>query len=426
MTLGWLDEATNSVDLDSDPEDGHHAVIDRRNPQNMPPGAYNPGQDYGGQTAALPGPSPGSRMHRDSNGGSECSPLDAKTLLPLCPDEAWRQAVEPDMARRMLRLTAILATGRRAAAGLCQIRACLKDDPKLARQLAEQYLGNWLNTLLGRSPDDSSQDRDAASSWASNSMVYQTGPNGVTYAVTAQYYNGSPYGNSGGVPLIRAKQVRNLAALAGEIKAIRELGHTAVSRRVDRRGLRCVPFARRGLPRGGSAASVRRPHVALAGTGRATHFHHADQAGWPVGQARGPAAGQHAADRQGPGCRDPPRLCPGGDDADSGRKRSPGKADIVALRAAVVFDQSEFLYGQKADLKTYTALRNRAFADFQRAADLYAKALPSLPPEQQSPQVYIRWYQSALGASDLAYLTRQDKPDADQDRARGGGHSAAE
>ncbi len=45
-----------------------------------------------------------------------------------------------------------------------------------------------------------------------------------------------------------------------------------------------------------------------------------------------------------------------------------------ALRAAVTFDQSEFLYGQKADLKTYTTLRDRAFAGFQRAADLYAEA----------------------------------------------------
>ena len=44
----------------------------------------------------------------------------------------------------------------------------------------------------------------------------------------------------------------------------------------------------------------------------------------------------------------------------------------------------------------------------------YAAALPDLPPQQQSVVVYRQWFQSALGASDLAYLTRQDRPDLDE------------
>ncbi len=406
MTLGWLNEANYSINTDNEPEDSPRAAVD---PQNYPQGRYVPASSYGGQTAGLPGPWPTSRMRRDRGGNNEPLPLDAKTLLPLSPEEDWCQAVDADMARQMRRLTAIVAaeTGDRTRA-FAGIRACGKDDPKLARQLAEQYLGNWLASLLGRSPDSSSNNNPYSSGQA-----YRQGPGGV-YSVAP--YSGSPYnpGSSGGVPLIRARQVRNLAALADELKAIRDLGAPPVREELiaaafDACHSPAEVYREEDLRQVFGAPASFSPELVLqlVSTMRTKL----------VGQWAKPEV-QEQAGTQRTDKDQIAEILRGYALAETllaaAQKQAPGKAEVVALRAAVVFDQSEFLYGQKADLKTYTTLRDLAFAEFGRAADLYAKVLPSLPPEQQLSQVYMRWFQSALGASDLAYLTRQDKPDADQ------------
>ncbi len=92
----------------------------------------------------------------------------------------------------------------------------------------------------------------------------------------------------------------------------------------------------------------------------------------------------------------------------------PHRPDPVLLQATLSFDVAEFLYGQNADLKSYTSARDRAFGGFRKAAAQYAALVPDLAPQQQSVIVYRQWFQSALGASDLAYLTRQDRPDLDE------------
>lgn len=86
---------------------------------------------------------------------------------------------------------------------------------------------------------------------------------------------------------------------------------------------------------------------------------------------------------------------------------------LQLLAGLLIFDQSEFLYGLRADLPTYVTLRDRAFARIQQAADCYAKTL-ALPNAEPNIEVFQRWFQVALGASDLAYLTRQSTADEPQ------------
>ena len=154
MTLGWLNEATYSVNTDSEPEDSPRAAVD---PQNYPQGRYVPAPAMEARPRAFPVPGPRAACGATAAATTSLRPWMPRPSCPLCPRRTWRQAVDADMARQMRRLTAIVAAEAgdrtRAFAG---IRACLKDDPKLARQLAEQYLGNWLAALLGRSPDSSS------------------------------------------------------------------------------------------------------------------------------------------------------------------------------------------------------------------------------------------------------------------------------
>ena len=99
---------------------------------------------------------------------------------------------------------------------------------------------------------------------------------------------------------------------------------------------------------------------------------------------------------------------------DAAAGQSAISSELELLRAMVYFDQSEFAYGQQVPLADYTKLRDRAFAAYRRAAELYAASLKKLPVEKRSVEVYQAWFQAALGASDLAFLLPNHKTDLDQ------------
>ena len=99
-------------------------------------------------------------------------------------------------------------------------------------------------------------------------------------------------------------------------------------------------------------------------------------------------------------------------------------ANMRSLVALLKYDESEFLYGQEVDLKTYVTVRDRSFGLHAGASEAYALELKQYfnPMRDTSiatrftPGTYVHtaWFQSALGVSDLAYLTRQDEADKDQ------------
>jgi len=66
------------------------------------------------------------------------------------------------------------------------------------------------------------------------------------------------------------------------------------------------------------------------------------------------------------------------------------------------------------DLAIYVGKRDEAFKGFARAAALYAEALSGIEEKEQSPKVYQQWFNANLGASDLAYVTRQQEPETNQ------------
>ena len=85
-----------------------------------------------------------------------------------------------------------------------------------------------------------------------------------------------------------------------------------------------------------------------------------------------------------------------------------------AAAGPLSFDLAKFLYGQNADLKKYTLTATAPSAASARRRGSTPRLFRTCPRTQQSVAVYRQWFQSALGASDLAYLTRQDRPDLDE------------
>ncbi len=99
---------------------------------------------------------------------------------------------------------------------------------------------------------------------------------------------------------------------------------------------------------------------------------------------------------------------------DDGLKRDASNWSLNLARAAAYFDLAEFQYGKKIDLAIYVEKREEAFRGFARAAALYADALSGIEEREQSPKVFQQWFNANLGASDLAYVTRQQEPETNQ------------
>ncbi len=330
-------------------------------------------------------------------GEQRFQPIPAERLAGVLPDAPWLAVIDPGLAAKLEVMVAATAGGSGdAAAVLEMIRPIAASDPKRAVKLAEALLSGWANFVK---PGGSTED-------GSYSYARRYG-----YYGSYGGYGGYGAGN-GAIPLTRARQQRNLLKLGMVL--------------TDLKTLNVAPIPPKALVDAfaisHSDAEVFRPDDIEAVLG-------------PVGEML-PEARIKLAEimrqRLGTLWRRPQVQ------QEAGTKRSdaeltaevnrgyelaasllpqesstPEAWSAACLGADLAFDHAEFLYGQKADMATYTALRDRAFAGYKHAASLYADALTA-GKIQPSARVYVQWFSSSLGASDLGYLTRQDRPDLNQ------------
>ena len=81
--------------------------------------------------------------------------------------------------------------------------------------------------------------------------------------------------------------------------------------------------------------------------------------------------------------------------------------------AAVMFDHNAYMQSVQKSSE-FTARRDAAFERFQKAADLYRRQVGRLKKEEQSTDVYDRWFYAALGACDLGAISHESVPDLKQ------------
>lgn len=398
MTLGWINEAAYTI-----------AGSDHSNAEGPPLDAFN--------ECDLSNPAVREKYRQalsSIRSGNEIPRLPGKVLLAFAPGDAWRKVLAPDVAWQVSRLIGKLAAevGDRPRT-FAAIRSVAGRDPAAAKELVELFLATWAGRLTDN--PNASGDPFRARRYGGYSSPFSRG----SYSLPPGYGNPSGYGNyawrqNGSVPLIRARQVRNLAELAELLSAIGALTVPPPDDRVviaaldachspaevyREQDLKQVFGDLDRLQPDTTLQLVSAIRMKLAGQWRQPELQ--EQLGTQrtdKEQVAEVLRGYELAQRLlGPLTAD-----------------DPGRADAVALQATVWFDLAEFLYGQNADLKTYTATRDRAFKAYRKAAELYAAMLPKLSAENQSAAVFCQWFQSALGASDLAHLTRQDRPDLDE------------
>jgi hypothetical protein len=411
--IGWMSEASYTVDGDQMPLD----------PTDSSSG--NPADPSTAMALAAAVPMPGfpgagasssqRRMWRlRSPQGNEVKPLPVKDLLPLCPGEPWCQAVDADTAWQMRRLAGMVAAqaGDKPQAHAA-IRQFVDRDPAVARGIAEEYLRAWATRASGRG-DEPASEEERQQLLNQQAMLWQGRMGGFPGVYSGMPYPGGASQPRGGIPLARAKQVRNLAAL-GELLA-------------EFKTMKTPPLNQRELVAAieacHSPAEIYREEDLravvgdLASLAPETTLHLAAMMRLKLGeQWRKPEIQEQMGTQRTDkdlavevvrGYEEAMRL------VDAAVRKDDKNVELIVLLATLGFDKSEFLYGQKADLKTYIGLRDGAFSAYRRAAAAYAGKLAVTPQEKYSADVYRQWFQSALGASDLAYLTRQDKPDTDE------------
>ncbi|MFN0069550.1 MAG: hypothetical protein ACKVYV_18180, partial [Limisphaerales bacterium] len=354
------------------------AELTRRRGDEPPP--QQPQFDQFGNQVYF-GPQPG---YRDPN---QPEPVNAAALLEAEPEGGWLAQLDPAVAPRVRVLRVpLLAQEERFADALAGLALVAQDDPDVGRSLAGDFLNTWARK---RSPSQNL-----------NQPRYYN-----------PYYN--PYQQMGGIALTRAHQQRNLDELAGFLPALNRLPKPPAKEvRVD------------AFTRAHSAAEVFRVEDLERVFGPVEALDTPLLAGLIqtmrerlAGQWRQPRVQQDAKTKRTD--KEISAQVARGYEllaglAEAAERRAPDDWSVTLARAATLFDWAEFDYGQKVDLAVYTAKRDEAFRDFARAAEMYAAKLPALDEPDETTRVFEQWFNATLGASDLAYLTRQTEPSTNQ------------
>jgi len=391
----------------------------------------NAGAAYGMPNAVSRSFSRVSHTSHSRGNNTPRSPRFFAQLLVASPDEICLASVEPEIAWRARKIAGHVAVkaGDKAAT-FASIKTLLPHDAETAEALAAEYVMEW-----GSRRTEGEQDEDLA-----NMSMRVPSMHGHSYG--GNYSNGM---ESGAIPLTRAQQVRKLKDLRKVLDELAALGvkrprqsivvsvFSACHSQAEiylREDIAAVFGDPTKLDVEAVEALVEAMRNKLAGEWRKPDLQAA--------QATNRTDAELVAEiNRGYGL-----ALEMLDGAIKPAAPNPILPRLLVLRGNIHFDHAEFMYGQKVDLKTYVTARDQAFANYRQAHEAYAAGLKadtvkndpkkddaakSDPAneaaatalnenwyENQGSSIYGQWFQSALGTSDLAYLTRQDEPDRDQ------------
>ncbi|HEV7869560.1 MAG TPA: hypothetical protein VGO90_17855, partial [Chthoniobacteraceae bacterium] len=316
---------------------------------------------------------------------NQLPPIPIAELVPLVPGAAWLDALNPSLRPRALSVLADLHLKLEDdAKALPYVEQLATLQPKEAVKLANSLLRAWASA---RDPQRSMPQRRPG-------MMYY-----------------GPYGpqQQQGIPLTRALQQRNLEELSILLQRLRGLPMPPLE---DAAIVAAFTIAH-------SQAEVFREESIELALGKVEQVKPETLSELLqamrqrlAGQWRKPGVQQQAKTQRNDAQIDAEvlrgyELLAGL--TQKGLAREPDSWRLNLVQAATLFDWAEFQYGKKVDLKVYVEKRENAFAAFQRAANLYAAALPSMEQKDETPAIYQQWLNANLGASDLAFVTRQQE-----------------
>ncbi len=96
-----------------------------------------------------------------------------------------------------------------------------------------------------------------------------------------------------------------------------------------------------------------------------------------------------------------------------GLKKFPDHWALLAAQAGLLHDEVNYRQELKKS-SDFSRRRSDAFTIYRKAAEQYAKAVLSLPEDEQTTSVYENWFAASLGAVDLGMITEEKQPDWSQ------------
>ena len=98
---------------------------------------------------------------------------------------------------------------------------------------------------------------------------------------------------------------------------------------------------------------------------------------------------------------------------DRGLAKHPEDWSLVLARATLMHDENNYLQEIERSPE-FAPRRQKAFAEFRRAALLYAKGAPALEQSDETTQAFDFWYCAGLGACDPQHITEETLADPHQ------------
>ena len=350
-----------------------------------PPSTLSPGyQDDGSGSYYYVSPDQVRMMHqRDAE---QPQPIEAADLLEAGPSETWLATLQPSLRPRFQALYARLylhaSEPERAFPFLQQLAA---SHPTLSRELAHELIRAW------------TRDHNLNTERSMNPYMYLYGLN-----PKAQ-----------GIPLSRSSQQRNLGDLAKWAQRLRALPIADFDET-----LLATAFTTCH-----SSAEVYRQEGVESVFG-------------PIDKLN-PKTLAHILQSMRSGLTDTWRQPAEQEAKKTGRKQKDIEAEVLRgyevarnlvdtaltshpkewrlqlVKACLQHDENAFRQ-EVRPTSQFSQERHQALAAFQKAAELYAQAVPALRDEEQSNDVYERWFYAGLGACDLSMIDDRATPDPGQ------------
>ncbi len=322
-------------------------------------------------------------QYRPSNSNQRPTPLRADDVLDIRPSETWIALIDGAVRPRFDMLTAqLLLKVNEESDAFPFIERVADVYPERAEELVNEFLRVWARN---HNPNSENQ--------RSNQYVF--------------FYGFEQRANA--IPLTRSKQQRNLAELAEWIARLRQLPIDDLDEALV---ANCFTAAH-------SVAEVYRVETIESVFGAMQELEPETMAELVhrmrsnlVGVWRDPSVQKDKQTRRRQ--KDIQNEILRGYEvalsvADRGLADHPDDWALTLARAAVLHDENN--YAQEiARSSDFAARREAAFAEFARAAELYAAGLAERPEDEETSRPYDTWFYAALGACDLGAVTHEQQP----------------
>ncbi len=315
------------------------------------------------------------------------TPIDIGSLLEIVPDDAWMDllpgAVRPPFA---MVLPQLLLKVQEEEQAFPHIERLAATHPEIAKQLVEEFLRVWIQN----------HDPNAARN-RTNLYMFSYGFNQ----------------RANGIPLTRSKQDRNLQELSAWLERIRRLPIDDLDEALLTRAFRAVHsqaevYRLDAMERVFGGVDTLRPETLaeLIQNMRANLM-----TVWRAPDVQKQAGTNRRRKDIEAEVRRGYKVA--GEVLDEALRKYPDHWSILLARAAIAHDQNIY-ENELARSSEFAARRDRAFADFRRAAQVYAKAAEAMKPEEYSTQVFDLWFYASLGACDIGQIDGEKPADPKQ------------